>query len=469
MALFRSSFPGTTPARLIVLSIVVVLAANCLFVATRLASTFIPKWQIAAALRTGFEDGSMSRDPYSRDAFRGRDQYSDCITAQVAVVGDDNRARDAFVPRILSKEQVEADLIPIKHNACAELEDHLKGTLGHPPEATYERFWHGAASAFAVAAMLVPIDGYRGFLLVATLGLIALCGIAAALKDRRGLTALAPLLAIAFVFGGQVGFGQLLSYGPAAIAVWTLAGAMIVRQDRIGPRGLALCAVLAGTLEAFFDQMISTPLAAGIFLIVAGTIAQQRWPVSSLRAACFRMAAFTGAWSLGLVGSYACKLALSAGVSGWAALQEFAVQLSFRLGTADPELGLPVGHGISRFGLFGENVMRMLGASWRLTYSGNDEGGLGALLLMWIGLAGWLIAALRFYEAWKAGRGKPMLISGLPYIFACTCFAIWVLAFPEHTWRHAFFMARSGLIWVAGGWGWVFSARALGLTSRPAT
>jgi hypothetical protein len=442
--------------RLALRCFLLLLAANGLFLAVRLADNLVPKAAVAASLRAGYADGSMTVQSYPTNMLVGRDQYSDCIAAQLAVLGGTDVASDAVAPRLLSPEQVGADLKPVRQYPCAALKTYVEGGYHAVPSATYTRFWQGSASVLAVALAIMPVDAYRGLLLLGGLGLIVLTAMLAALADRRLLFALAPLLLASALFSGQIGYGQLFSYGPPQIALWSFAAAMIALRRHLTHERLMMLAVASGATEAFLDQIISVPLIAGSFLIIAGLVSHHREGTPPVRRAIVGIAMLAFAWMFGFAGSYAMKLLLSVALLGWGPLQEFLQQLAFRAGTVDAEFGYGAEHPASRFAMLWPNILALAGNFWRLGFAGNEDGILNYVALL-VGAGGW-VAAIRRRAAGLTEDRARALAAGLPYIAAALFLLVWVLAFPEHTMRHSFFMVRSAIVWLIGGWGWLYTA-----------
>jgi len=436
--------------------VLVLLAINALFLAIRFADNLIPRQPVAEALRTGYADGSMSEQSYPNSMLVGRDMYSDCITAQIALLGDPDPVLHALAPRLLTHEQVGADMKPVRQAPCRDLKQYLDGTAQPTGHYTYTRFWHGGATVMAAALAIWPLDGYRSLLLSLTLGLIALAGVLAARAPPGVLPTLSALLVGSFLFCGQFGYGQLVSYGPAQIAQWALVCWMLACPDRLSQDQLVLLAVLSGALEAFFDQLISPPLAATIFVVVAQTIAQSREDRPRLIPAATGMITLFAAWAIGFVGSYVIKLVLTVAVMGWAPVQDMVQQLAFRVGTVDAELGYEAHDKVSRFTLFFDNVWALGLNVWRMGFGSTRSTVAGLLLVNALAVLGWLLAIARTLRPPREDR-MARLVAGLPYIGVALFLVLWVLALPEHTVRHAFFMVRSSLIWLIGGWGWLIA------------
>lgn len=435
----------------------VLLGLNLAFLAVRLADNLVAKPIVEKELRVGFANGSMSTISYPENMLTGRDQYSDCITAQLAVLGGRDALHDAIAPRLLHVEQVGPDGQPIAYQACDELKRYVEGADRRIPDATYTRFWQGGASILALGLSFLPVDGYRGLLLNLSLGLIAITAVLAARAPPPLLTALAPLLVLSFFFGGQVGYAQLFSYGPPQIAMWAIAAGMIALRNRLTLQRVMPIAVAAGALEAFFDQIISVPLAAIVFALVAGFILQANIGPQRARDAATTMVLLFGAWIFGFAGSYAIKLLISAALLGWSPIHDFVTQLLFRTGTVDAKFGFGPERHTSRFVMLGSNVVSLLGNSWRLGYTSRNSEVVGCLVVAAVMMAGW-VAALRTLLTLPREARARFVAAGMPYIAAAVFLAFWVIALPEHTIRHAFFMVRSAIPWLAGGWGWIFAA-----------
>jgi hypothetical protein len=264
-------------------------------------------------------------------------------------------------------------------------------------------------------------------------------------------------LAVSFLFGGQIGYGQLFSYGPSQIVLWGFAAGLIRFQARLTTERVIPIAVAAGAMEAFFDQIISVPLAIGVFTIVAGFVLQIRTDLPRARDAAGTMTVMFGAWMFGFAGSYVLKLLISMTLLGWDPIRDFMTQLLFRAGTVDATFGFAPERHASRFAMLSTNFIALMGNSWRLGYTSRNSGINGSLIVVAVMLAGWVAAICTLAVLPPADRGR-FVAAGMPYIAAALFLLLWVTAFPEHTIRHAFFMVRSAILWMFGGWGWIFAA-----------
>lgn len=444
-------------SRILLSCFAALLALNLAFLGIRLADNLVSKSIVEKELRVGFSNGSMSITSYPGNMLIGRDQYSDCIIAQLAVLGGADALHDAIAPRLLHLEQVGPDGQPITYQACGELKRYLDGNNRHIPGATYTRFWQGGASLLALGLSFLPVDGYRGLLLNLSLGLIALTAVLAARGPPQLLTALAPLLALSFLFGGQVGYAQLFSYGPPQIVMWGIAAGMIAFRGCLTIGRMMPIAVTAGALEAFFDQIISVPLAAVVFALVAGFVLQVNAAPQRTRDAAATMALLFGAWIFGFAGSYAIKLLISVALLGWAPIHDFVTQLLFRAGTVDPQFGFGPERHTSRLVMLGSNFVALLANSWRLGYTSRNSEAVGCLVVAAVMLVGWVTALSTLLTLPRDARDR-FTAAGMPYIAAAVFLLLWVIALPEHTIRHAFFMVRSAVPWLIGGWGWILAA-----------
>jgi len=111
--------------------------------------------------------------------------------------------KNALAPRIASHESALPDGTAGFTNRLYELRQLVNGQLKIEQADTYTRFWHGQSTALGLGLMLVPLDGYRSFLLIATLALITIAAVAAALKAPRQLACLAPLFFVSYLFSGK--------------------------------------------------------------------------------------------------------------------------------------------------------------------------------------------------------------------------------------------------------------------------
>jgi hypothetical protein len=352
--------------------------------------------------------------------------------------------------------------LPDDRHRCLDLKKYLDGTIGGDQGSTYTRFWHGSASLVAAALTVLPVDGYRALLLNTTLALIGLSAVLAALNGLPMLLGIAPLLVLSFLLDGQFGYGQLVSHAPTQIASWAMAAFLIGWQSRLTTRKIILLAILLGCVQSFFDLLINVPLPASIFLVVATAVSLPRWRSQPFSVAASGSVGFGLAWGFGFLGSCVAKLALTAAVLGWGAvISPFIEQLRFRTGLVDPEKGLAVEDHASWVGMIGRNVYNLGANFWRLGYTDGRPNVVSAIIAV-IALVGWGWAACRIIRALRRHHIRVMLINGTGYVAASLLVLAWVAVFPEHTWRHAFFMVRSAMIWIAGGWGWALTDYAAG-------
>lgn len=437
-------------------ALALLLTLNVAFLALRLADNLIDKRAVAATLRWGYVDGSMVASNYSNNQLVGIDQYSDCVTAQLAALGGESPIQDALAPRLLSGEQVAADTTTASRQRCLELRTYLEGQFPDTPRATYTRFWHGGAGILAASLRVLPVDGYRALLLNLTLALIALTGVLAARARSGLLLAIGPLLCFSFLFNGQFGYGQLFSYGPAQVALWSMAALTVALRDKLTERNLLHLAIVSGALEAFLDQLISPPMVAITFLTVALFTWRHRAGQQSLRRMGMMVAGLYACWGFGFAGTYLVKLALSVALIGPSAFNDMFAQLAFRVGTVDPQFSLYRGSA-TRWEVMGRNMVALLSFVGRLGYSGSNTTLSTVLVIACSALSGWILALYGLLR----NRGRLSYFkAGIPYLVASAFMLLWIFVLPEHTLRHAFFMVRSAAIWILAGWGWLCAARA---------
>jgi hypothetical protein len=455
---------------LVATCLAVLLAANLAFLAIRLADWKVPRDQLASSVMHAFLIGAVPPNSVTHPKLLGFDQASDCMALELAVLGNVTPVKNALLPRTLESDGGTGAMAKAV-DPCAQLSLSLRnptamtarmGITGARPISTadllaanggpggnYARFWHRGSTAAALALTAMSLEDYRSFLLLATLGLVALAAVVATKNGEDTLFALAPLLVVTFFFEGQEGYGQLVSYGPAQIACWIIC-CMTLAMRNNGLRTLCALATLAGAAEAFTDMMISEPLTAATFLVVAASVAAPRWREAGLRVSFGEAACILAAWTWGLAGSMVSKIAMTVvATRSLDAATSFVCQIVYRAGTFDPRMEQGLHEGTSRAGLFGHNLMSLWDQTWRLGWSSTqmDLSSYGFAALAAIGM---VFATRRLL---LAGRGRSALSAGMGYVVASVSILCWYLLFPEHTWNHTFFMVRPLAIWLAAGWG----------------
>lgn len=91
--------------RTIALCCALLIAANAVFLLVRLGDSVVPKWRIALNLQEAFKQGSATTNVRSH-LMAGIDQYTDCVTFQLILLGNSGALRNALAPRLLSVEGI---------------------------------------------------------------------------------------------------------------------------------------------------------------------------------------------------------------------------------------------------------------------------------------------------------------------------------------------------------------------------
>lgn len=436
-------FANVRPLRAVRMLLALLVVLNCGFLGLRLAQTFIPKQAIIEEVRRGVRLGTLSWDDYPSNYLIGFDQWTDCLALELASVGADTRLTEALAPEVLSPTNAAG--------RCPALVGFVYGGFRPSEPYTYTRFWHGYSTVLAYALQVMPLQAYRGLLSMLCYGAVAFAACAAALAGARILRMLLPLLVAGFAFTGLPQFGPLVSHSPAFIAMWTLAGVLLLMRQRLSSLGVLGMALLFGALEAFLDAMILCPLSAGLAVIFANAAYLERLDRAPFRQIALFNGAVVLAWGLGFAGTYIFKLAATMAVLGFdPVITPFIDQLMLRMG--------PASEGASTF--FG----RLYDNLWRIGYGdhdrGDDQAGIAAGLLVTVMAVGWASAIARFVGSWRRGAPGFRLGGAFGFLLASAMLLGWCVVFREHTARHAFFVVRTTILWIAGGWCWFLAQRA---------
>lgn len=414
-----------------VLALALVLL-NGSFLAIRVGGSFLPKAPIAEQVQRGLRLGVLSTEDYPGNYLLGIDQYTDCVALELALTPSSAVLEQALAPRVLS--------LPDVPGRCATLADFVSGKFRSDEVYRYTRFWHGYATVTAAALQVFPLRAYRGLLTMLCYGAIAFAAACAAFAARRTVLALLPLFVGSFAFSEIDQLGASLSHAPAFVALWAFAGVILLFRERLSFAGLLTIVLCMGATEAFLDSMILCPLSAALALIAAGCAREDRIGTGGWQRALGFYAAVLGAWCLGFLGTYLCKLAFTIAILGVdPVIVPFVQQLRLRMAPGPQQPG-------SYLGALYSNL-------WRMSY-GDAVPQAAALGLLTVGGLGWLCALGRAGIARRRGAGWAGFVEGAGFVAATLVVLAWFTLFREHTWRHAFFMVRVTIIGLTAGWCW---------------
>jgi hypothetical protein len=428
--------------RTIFVLLTTLLLCNVLFFGMRVAGTYLPKERVAEEVRQGLVNGVFSVPDYASNYLIGMDQWTDCLSFELALSPSSSILAASVAPHVL--------VAPAANQRCAAVVDFVQGRYRVEQLFEYTRFWHGYSTLMTLALQLMPLKAYRGLLTMLCYGAIAFAGLAAAAAGRPALLSLLPLLAGTFAFSQINQLGGLVSHSPAFIAMWILAGLVLLLYRSLSFTRLLAMMLGLGALEGFLDTMILCPLSAALALIVAGCARAGQLRMESWRGLAGFYAAIGGAWCLGFLGTYVFKLAATAAVIGYdPVIGPFVDQLKLRMALTGPQ---------PKFYL-----SSLYGQLWRLAY-GEFYPRAVTLLALTVMVLGWIAALAQFAAACAAGVGTQARNAGGGFVLATLVIFAWFTLFREHTDAHAFFMVRVTIVWIFAGWCW-FIAQRTGLSS----
>ena len=301
---------------------------NTAFLAFRVGGAFLPKQRIAQEVTHGLSIGTFSSTEYQQlqgqNPMIGLDQWTDCLSFEVALVGSTSVITEALAPQVL--------LPPNAKWRCSKVAGFVNGTFQPKEPYTYTRFWHGYSTLMGAMLQVMPLGAYREFLTMLCYGAVAFAGCCAALTGRDTLLILLPLLTAAFALSQIDQLGALVSHSPAFIAIWAMAGLLLLSKNKLDFLRVLLFALAFGAVEAFIDTMTLCPLSAAVAIIFANVAQLDKLRCATLREAVVFNIAVTFAWCFGFFGSYLCKLGATIAVMGFdPVVAPFVEQLKLRM------------------------------------------------------------------------------------------------------------------------------------------
>src|SRR5690348_10197988 len=105
--------------RILIRPAIVLLLLNMAFLLARIAGTYLPRDGIRNALKDGFAAQTATEDDYpgsGDNRLLGLDQFTDCVSMEIAAVGDPAHLVEAVSPHLAEKK---GDLI------CGDLKQFL--------------------------------------------------------------------------------------------------------------------------------------------------------------------------------------------------------------------------------------------------------------------------------------------------------------------------------------------------------
>ncbi len=147
---------------------------NTAFLLIRIARTFLPKQPIAQEVIRGLSAGAFSISEYpqkqEQNPMIGLDQWTDCLSFEVVLVGSSTIMTEALAPRVL--------IPPTSNERCSAVVGFVSGTFRPSQFYTYTRFWHGYSTVMSAMLQVMPLGGYF-------YGGVAFAGFYAAMTGRK--------------------------------------------------------------------------------------------------------------------------------------------------------------------------------------------------------------------------------------------------------------------------------------------
>ena len=400
------------------------LIAAVIWIGLGVSAVWLPRAPIDRALVAAFDAGALTADDSALgDARRGASQFADCVILGAAYLRTGTLLEDFASPvrPVHTREDV-------REGACGTLRSTLKGNnpFGDLGFERYHRYLFGQRGVVAGALQVMSIDTLRVSLSFATHGLAILMiiwGLLALVRERaRGMALVFGGTALLLFFGLRY-FGQSVAHAPGdSVAILLLLWILARNTSREWEHDNTVLAVLAlfGGLIAIFEFMIGT-LPIGVTAVLLG----YAWDASrrSLDAGpAWRNAARgLGAFVAGFLALFAIKLIVAITVYGPGVLADFSANLLSRAGFSAAEASS------SRLTMTWTGLTGLRGSVTELFF-GNT---LVAYLAVGLGVLAALTALVRARRA-----------EGVLFTLAMLAVPGWFIAFPDHTARHGWFMAR---------------------------
>jgi hypothetical protein len=418
-------------------TLLVVLTANVLFLAVNLAGWAAPAEPLLERVRTAFATGDLLYDDWRPfDRWRGYNQYNDCIILLLATDRSAPLLSRAVGPVITSRGRSYSGY-------CETLAEVARAepVVAKYRRARYARYWHGYVPVTVALLQVLELERAR-HVLKATVYAALLLLLVAAGGTHRGLRLVAGAIALTgLMFWGLPYFGQSPSHGPGDAFVILGIAALFVWREELSRISLLVpfCAAYgAGVVYLEFLTGL-LPTAAGLLIPTVYLIAASRRmhgdpPGPAWRNAILALLAF----SLGAGLTFIMKQVFAVTFLGWDVMAAVMNQLQLWTGLRASSTVAPSD------GRFFMPLMTVLGKGAHVLTYGSKTGAaalFAASTLAWVAAA-WL--ALRSRE-----RGR--LSDFAAFAAGTAVIAGWILLFPSHTYVHTF-MVRMFMVPIALGW-----------------
>ena len=431
------------------LSVLIVFAANGLFLGLNVAGSAAPVGPLVERIRTAFEAGALGPwDWRAFDSQRGYNQYNDCMILLFSITRDASVLSRALGPlRTVRNED-----IPGHPGYCITLNEMVQGdeVVAQYKVKRYTHYWHGYLPISAALLQAFELSHVRYLLKIGVYAALILLVVATGTRQSRLLLVSVPIAVTGVLFWGVPQFGQSLCHGPGDAFVIIGLACLLFWRERLSRLRMFVpfCAAYgAGVVYLEFLTGL-LPTALGLLLPIAYLVAVTRPDYADRPRFAWQFAAAgLAAFLLGAALTVAIKQVLAALFVDTGAMVSVSRSLQQWTGAYEGSSSLLEGRllvllsALRRYGRF-------------LTY-GSVPGAVAlfaSALLAWVA-AGWL--------AFRSAATRPRS-DFLAFAAGASVIVIWTMTFPTHTFWHPW-MVRILIVPIALGWGallWQLKAAA---------
>jgi len=324
------------------------LICMAIFFAVVAVSLMVPGELIRGRILQGYDTQSVVTADYP-DEFRtvGKDNWTDCVTFQMAIKGEGSFFEELISPRRFWKLSPEE-----KNSPCAFLEEVVSHTrtASVRPEWRYHRYIHGSSILTRLFLIIFDVRTYRLILELSCYLLITgpiLLRIRRIILNKNDPASTSHLdislivLSISFaVFYALDQYAMSISHGPASIIFLSaLAVCLISDPSRWSHSQLLTRVAIFGSLTAIAEWLnggipLGVSLILGIFALY-GIEYLRQGNKPRLQQTFTNALAAVIAYLVAIITCFVIKLGLATIIFGGSVLNDFADGLIWRLGESE--------------------------------------------------------------------------------------------------------------------------------------
>jgi hypothetical protein len=437
------------PSRPWLLSVLIVFAANGLFLGLNVAGSAAPVGPLVKRIRTAFEAGALGPwDWRAFDSRRGYNQYNDCMILLFSITRDAGVLSRALGPLWTVRNED----IPGWPGYCITLNEMVHGdeAVSQYKVKRYTRYWHGYLPISVALLQAFELSQVRRLLKIGVYAALILLVFATGTHQPGLLLVSVPIVVTGVLFWAVPQFGQSLCHGPGdAFVIIGLACLLFWRERLLRLRMFVPFCAAYGAGVVYLEFLTGLlPTVAGLLLPIVYLVAVTRPDYEDRPRLAWRFAAAgLAAFVLGAALTVMIKQILAVLFVDTGAVDSFSMSLQQWTGAYEGSSSL-----------LGGRFLVPLSALWRrrlfLTY-GSVPGAValfGSTALAWVA-AGWL--------AFRSATTR-LRSDFLAFAAGASVIVVWTMAFPTHTIRHLW-MVRILIVPIALGWGallWQLKAAA---------